>query len=216
MTKEELAMKVGLTFVLQGKFWQMLDEDFNRKVDEESIHDIFELVFDELTVGQLLNILEKIDSRLVDRLRKLGGVGFDPGKIPDTSSPNGGLTLQKLNEQLIRDHANRKLIPTQKFIRDRGATPSIPQVEQKLDYVTRQVNQLVSAQASNQVGWLSTGELGKKVNRDGRTILKWIELGKFPERVIKKVSRGNGRFVYRLQAPEAIELAHGILIGETK
>ena len=80
MTKEETAMKVGLNLVLQGKFWQMLDKDFNREVDEESIHDIFELVFDELTVGQLLNILEKIDSKQVDRLKKLCG-----GKIPYTS-----------------------------------------------------------------------------------------------------------------------------------
>ncbi len=80
MTNEETAMKVGLTLVLQGKFWQMLDKDFNRKVDEESIHDIFELVFDELTVEQSINILSKIDSKGVDRLKKLCG-----GKIPYTS-----------------------------------------------------------------------------------------------------------------------------------
>ena len=192
MTNEKTSIHLGLVFLLQGKFWQMLDKDFNREVDEESIHDIFELVFNELTVEQLLNILEKIDSKQVDRLKKLCGVGFDPGKIPDTSSPN--------NEQLIRAH---------------GATPSIPQFEQKLDHVTRQINQLISAQASNQVGWLSTGEIGKLVNRDGRTVLKWIELGKFPERIIKKVTRGKG-FVYRLQAPEAVEIAHGIFIGEAK
>ena len=93
-----------------------------------------------------------------------------------------------------------------------GAVPSNSHIEQKLDFLLRRVDQLVSAQASNQVGWLSTGELGKKVNRDGRTILKWINAGKFPERVIKKVTRGDG-FIYRLKAPEAIEIAHGILIG---
>ena len=93
-----------------------------------------------------------------------------------------------------------------------GALPSNAHIEQKLDFLLRRVDQLVSAQASNQIGWLSTGELGKKVNRDGRTILKWINAGKFPERVIKKVTRGDG-FIYRLKAPEAIEIAHGILIG---
>ena len=64
MTNEKTSIHLGLVFLLQGKFWQMLDKDFNREVDEESIHDIFELVFNELTAEQLLNILEKIDSML--------------------------------------------------------------------------------------------------------------------------------------------------------
>ena len=49
----------------------MLDEDFDREVDEESIHDIFDLVFDELTIDQLLNILNKINSKQVDRLKRM-------------------------------------------------------------------------------------------------------------------------------------------------
>ena len=85
-------------------------------------------------------------------------------------------------------------------------------LQQKLDYLTRRVDDLIGIQSSNQIRYLSTSEIGKLVNRDGRTVLKWIELGKFPERIIKKVARGKG-FVYRLQAPEAVEIAHGILIG---
>ena len=60
MTNEKTSIHLGLVFLLQGKFWQMLDEDFDREVNEESIHDIFDLVFDELTIDQLLNILNKI------------------------------------------------------------------------------------------------------------------------------------------------------------
>tara|TARA_Y100001963_G_scaffold30836_1_gene42335 strand:+ start:315 stop:542 length:228 start_codon:yes stop_codon:yes gene_type:complete len=71
MTNEETTIKLGLIFAIQGKFWQMLDKDFNRKVDQESIHEIFELVFDELTVEQLINILNKIDSELADKIKNV-------------------------------------------------------------------------------------------------------------------------------------------------
>tara|TARA_R100000781_G_C4055166_1_gene119105 strand:+ start:190 stop:426 length:237 start_codon:yes stop_codon:yes gene_type:complete len=71
MTNEKTSIQLGLVFLLQGKFWQMLDEDFDREVDEESIHDIFDLVFDELTIDQLLNILNKINSKQVDRLKRM-------------------------------------------------------------------------------------------------------------------------------------------------
>ena len=71
LTANEQLMKLGLTCELQGRFWLMLDKDFNRKVDEESIHDIFELVFNELTVEQLINILSKIDSKQADTIKNL-------------------------------------------------------------------------------------------------------------------------------------------------
>ena len=71
MTNEKTSIQLGLVFLLQGKFWQMLDEDFDREVNEESIHDIFVLVFDELTIDQLLNILNKINSEQVDRLKRM-------------------------------------------------------------------------------------------------------------------------------------------------
>jgi len=71
MTNEKTSIQLGLVFLLQGKFWQMLDEDFDREVNEESIHDIFDLVFDELTIDQLLNILNKINSEQVDRLKRM-------------------------------------------------------------------------------------------------------------------------------------------------
>ena len=55
---------------IQGIFWQMLDKDFKRKVDNESIHDIFYLVFNELDEKQLINILHKIDPKGLSKILK--------------------------------------------------------------------------------------------------------------------------------------------------
>ena len=48
----------------------MLDKDFKRKVDNESIHDIFYLVFNELDEKQLINILHKIDPKGLSKILK--------------------------------------------------------------------------------------------------------------------------------------------------
>ena len=69
-----MPLELLLTFRIQSLFWGMLDKDFKRKVDNESIHDIFELVFNELTTKQLINILNQIEpngvSRLMDDLKE--------------------------------------------------------------------------------------------------------------------------------------------------
>ena len=69
-----MPLELLLTFRIQSLFWQMLDKDFKRKVDNESIHDIFGLVFDQLTTVQLINILNEIEpngvSRLMDDLKE--------------------------------------------------------------------------------------------------------------------------------------------------
>lgn len=70
----DMPLELLLTFRIQSLFWQMLDKDFKRKVDNESIHDIFGLVFDQLTTVQLINILNEIEpngvSRLMDDLKE--------------------------------------------------------------------------------------------------------------------------------------------------
>ena len=70
----DMPLELLLTFRIQSLFWQMLDKDFKRKVDNESIHDIFELVFNQLTTKQLINILNQIEpngvSRLMDDLKE--------------------------------------------------------------------------------------------------------------------------------------------------
>ena len=69
-----MPLQLLLTFRIQSLFWQMLDKDFKRKVDNESIHDIFELDFNQLTTKQLINILNQIEpngvSRLMDDLKE--------------------------------------------------------------------------------------------------------------------------------------------------
>ena len=58
---KDLPLEFFLTLRIQGIFWKMLDKDFKRKVDEDSIHKIFDLVFNELNDKQLINILNKLD-----------------------------------------------------------------------------------------------------------------------------------------------------------
>ena len=67
--KEDVPLSFFLTFAIQGKFWQMLDKDFGRKIDNESIHEIFSLVFNQLNEEQLINILEKIDSKQLKEIK---------------------------------------------------------------------------------------------------------------------------------------------------
>tara|TARA_E500000305_G_scaffold105087_1_gene102181 strand:- start:398 stop:757 length:360 start_codon:yes stop_codon:yes gene_type:complete len=50
-----------LTLRIQGKFWEMIDKDFEKKIDNESIHEIFDLVFGQLNEDQLINILNQIE-----------------------------------------------------------------------------------------------------------------------------------------------------------
>ena len=56
-----MPLEFFLTLRIQGAFWKMLDKDFKRKVDNESIHEIFDLVFGQLNEDQLINILNQIE-----------------------------------------------------------------------------------------------------------------------------------------------------------
>ena len=80
-------------------------------------------------------------------------------------------------------------------------------LEQKVDLLTRQNNE------ESTLDWLTTSELGKQVNRDGRTILKWLNASKFSPDLLKKVFYGSDRFIYRLKNPEAVDRAKKILMG---
>ena len=67
---EHLPLEFFLTLRIQGIFWKMLDKDFKRKVDNESIHEIFHLVFNELNEKQLINILYEIDPKGLSKILK--------------------------------------------------------------------------------------------------------------------------------------------------
>lgn len=65
---EDLPLSLFLTMRIQGVFWKMLDDDFGRKIDNESIHEIFSLVFRELNEEQLINILNRIDPQGLSKI----------------------------------------------------------------------------------------------------------------------------------------------------
>ena len=67
-SRKDLSLEFFLTLRIQGIFWKMLDKDFKRKVDNESIHEIFHLVFNELNQKQLINILQEIDPRGLSKI----------------------------------------------------------------------------------------------------------------------------------------------------
>ena len=58
---DDVPLVFFLTVSIQRKFWEMLDKDFGKKIDNESIHEIFQLVFGQLNEEQLINILNQID-----------------------------------------------------------------------------------------------------------------------------------------------------------
>lgn len=61
--------------------------------------------------------------------------------------------------------------------------------------------------------WLSTSDVGVSVGRSARTISNWVQQGRFPEELIKKVRRGSG-YVIRLDGQDALDAAQQILLGE--
>jgi hypothetical protein len=65
---EDLPLSIFLTLRIQGAFWQMLDKDFGKKVDNDSIHEIFHLVFEQLNEKQLINILNEIDPKGLSKI----------------------------------------------------------------------------------------------------------------------------------------------------
>ena len=65
---EDLPLSLLLRLRVQGAFWEMLDDDFGRKIENESIYEIFELVFHELNEKQLINILNRMDQKGLSKL----------------------------------------------------------------------------------------------------------------------------------------------------
>ena len=86
-------------------------------------------------------------------------------------------------------------------------------LQRRIDLLEERVDLLTQKDNESNLDWITTSELGKQVNRDGRTILKWINRGKFSPDLLKKVFYGSDRFIYRLKNPEAVERAKKILMG---
>ena len=91
---------------------------------------------------------------------------------------------------------------------------TIKLLERRINLLEKRLDSLLNHEDdATKLEWLTTTELGKQVNRDGRTILKWINKGKFSPDLLKKINHGNKRFIYRLKNPEAVEKAKNILMG---
>ncbi len=91
---------------------------------------------------------------------------------------------------------------------------TIKLLERRINLLEKRLDSLLNHEDdTTKLEWLTTTELGKQVNRDGRTILKWINKGKFSPYLLKKIHHGNKRFIYRLKNPEAVEKAKNILMG---
>ena len=91
---------------------------------------------------------------------------------------------------------------------------TIKLLERRINLLEKRLDSLLNHEDyATKLEWLTTTELGKQVNRDGRTILKWINKGKFSPDLLKKIHHGNKRFIYRLKNPEAVEKAKNILMG---
>lgn len=68
---DDVPLSFFLTWAIQAEFWEMLDKDFGQKIDNESIHDIFQLVFGQLNEKQLINILNQIDPEGLSKIQRL-------------------------------------------------------------------------------------------------------------------------------------------------
>ncbi len=91
---------------------------------------------------------------------------------------------------------------------------TIKLLERRINLLEKRLDSLLNHEDdTSKLEWLTTTELGKQVNRDGRTILKWINKGQFSPDLLKKIHHGNKRFIYRLKNPEAVEKAKNILMG---
>ena len=91
---------------------------------------------------------------------------------------------------------------------------TIKLLERRINLLEKRLDSLLNHEDdATKLEWLTTTELGKQVNRDGRTILKWINKGKFSPDLLKKIHHGNKRFIFRLKSPEAVEKAKNILMG---
>jgi len=67
---DDVPLSFFLTVAIQSNFWEMLDKDFGKKIDNESIHEIFELVFGQLNEEQLINILNQSDPEGLSKIQR--------------------------------------------------------------------------------------------------------------------------------------------------
>ena len=65
---DDMPLSLHLTWAIQHEFWKMLDKDFGHEVDNESIHQIFKLLFGQLDEKQLINILNAIDPKGLSKI----------------------------------------------------------------------------------------------------------------------------------------------------
>jgi len=65
---DDFPLSFHLTWAIQHEFWKILDKDFGREVDNESIHEIFRLLFGQLDEKQLINILNEIDPKGLSKI----------------------------------------------------------------------------------------------------------------------------------------------------
>ena len=89
-------------------------------------------------------------------------------------------------------------------------------LEAKVDLLLGLVHDLrqqASIETPSPKQWLSTAEVGHHVWRSARTIANWVQQGRFPAELIRRVKRGNSH-VIRLKGQAAISAAEQILIGE--
>ena len=89
-------------------------------------------------------------------------------------------------------------------------------LEAKVDLLLGLVHDLrqqASIETPSPKQWLSTAEVGHHVGRSARTIANWVQQGRFPSELIRRVKRGDSH-VIRLKGQAAISAAEQILIGE--
>tara|TARA_R100001082_G_scaffold827_1_gene627 strand:+ start:580 stop:840 length:261 start_codon:yes stop_codon:yes gene_type:complete len=67
---DDVPLVFFLTVSIQRKFWEMLDKDFGKRIDNESIHEIFQLVFGQLNEEQLINILNQMDPEGLSEIQR--------------------------------------------------------------------------------------------------------------------------------------------------
>jgi hypothetical protein len=66
---------------------------------------------------------------------------------------------------------------------------TIKLLERRINLLEKRLDSLLNHEDyATKLEWLTTTELGKQVNRDGRTILKWINKGKFSPDLLKKIN----------------------------
>ncbi|QNI58172.1 hypothetical protein SynBIOSU31_01295 [Synechococcus sp. BIOS-U3-1] len=97
-------------------------------------------------------------------------------------------------------------------------TESKTSLEAKVDLLLGLVHDLreqAGSETPSSRQWFSTAEVGQHVGRSARTIANWVQKGRFPEELIRRVKRGDSH-VIRLKGQAAKKAAERIFIGEVQ